>query len=74
MDNPNHIATANDVGTKLLKALGLPDHCLSLTLRIEAGKAVEVDATCYVTKSQFGAVEYELVTGNYKLVAAEDAA
>lgn len=38
---------SNDLGTQLIKVLGLPKHLTKLSIHLVAGEAVKVDCTFY---------------------------
>ncbi len=72
--------TADDIAeTPLwgaLKAMGMPDHPIDVTVRIRAGKPVEIDATFYA-KAADGQLKREddafvVLSRTYRLVANED--
>lgn len=53
---------------KLIEALGLPDHCVSFTLKVELGQAVQVECT-YMPDIDRGVAE--TITEQFQLVGKE---
>lgn len=60
------IATAIDFGGQLVKALGLPDRCISIDLHVEVGEPVTVTARHYV--GQLGQEFFDAIATEYQLV------
>jgi hypothetical protein len=63
---PRSIATAMDFGSQLVKALGLPDNCMSIDLHVEAGEIVTVTARHAVL--QQGQEFFDTIAAEYDLV------
>lgn len=65
--------SSQEIGPKLIKALGLPARVVSLNLRLHVGEIVSVDCTFYPEKDAFDD-DGELMTAfkSYELVEKEE--
>ena len=64
------VCSTHPVVSELIRALGLPDNCVGISLAVEVGRAVVATAQYYPTESQMA--DALTVIKKYKLAAQED--
>jgi hypothetical protein len=67
------LALSEVLGSEIVRALGLPPHCIGFTLRFRAGEPVEVESTHLVPEEQGDVAGKALVErlAHFRLVEAD---
>lgn len=57
-----------DVASRICKALGIPGHCVALTIRLKVGELISVESLHYMPKEMAESLAADFETHKYVLV------
>ena len=66
------LAYSPDVAARICKALGVPGHCVSLTIRLKVGELVSVESVHYMPREMAESLADDFEAHKYVLVERMD--